>query len=244
MMRASSIAAGLALALAPSITLAQSPQAVTGVSQISPRAGVGDDAAVAQIGHRSARTVVTISQPISPAGPTDLNTPQTAAHTLTTQVNTDTSPTPRQTQLTFGPAVADAPASPTNREEGRNTATQALTGRDRCDPREATTTGGVCRGVIETRSAEFTAPDIQPLSPEQRLMISQRALAENGQDTLRATRRLARGDVDDTNAGMAIASMVAVSTMGGREEPESIEPSATDAIVAGIVASLGGQTPQ
>ena len=246
-MRAPSIAACLALALTPSIADAQSTQAgaVTGVDQIGARAQAGNDAAVAQIGRRTGATSVTTSQPAPSSSPNDFSAPQAVAHTTPTQINTNASPAPRQTQLTFGPAVADAPSSPTNRAEGRNTATQALTGRDRCDPRETVTARGICREVIETRSAEFKAPDVQPLSPEQRLMVSQRALAENSQDVGRATRRLANGDVDDSNAGMAIASMVAAAAgQGPDEEPVRAEPSATDAIVAGIVASLGGQTPQ
>lgn len=245
MMRAPSIAACLALALTPSIADAQSSRtgAAAGVDQIGARTPAGHDASVSQIGRRA--EAVTTSQPVPPTRPNEFSAPDATAWATPAQINANADPATRQTQLTFGPAVADAPSSPTNRAEGRNTTTQTLTGRDRCDPRATTTSGGVCRDVIETRSAEFKAPDMQPLSPEQRLIVSQRDLAENSQDVGRATRRLANGDVDDTNAGMAIASIVSSSsTQGQDEEPARAQPSATDAIVAGIVASLGGQPPQ
>jgi hypothetical protein len=248
-MRAPSIAACLALALTPSIANAQSSQAgaAAGVDQIGARASAGHDASVSQIGRRNGTgaAAVMTSQPVPPTRPNEFSAPETTAYSTPAQINANADPAPLQTQLTFGPAVADAPSSPTNRAEGRNTTTQTLTGRDRCDPRGTPTANGVCREVIETRSAEFKAPDIQPLSPEQRLIVSQRDLAENSQDVGRATRRLANGDVDDTNAGMAIASIIsASSTQGQDEEPARAQPSATDAIVAGIVASLGGQPPQ
>lgn len=246
-MRAPSIAACLALGLTPSIADAQSSQAgaAAGVDQIGARTSGRHDASVSQIGRQTGTAAVTTSQPVPSKRPNEFAAPQATAYATPAQINANADPAPRQTQLTFGPAVADAPSSPTNRAEGRNTATQTLAGRDRCDPRGTTAAAGVCREVIETRSAEFKAPDTQPLSPEQRLIVSQRALAENSQDVGRATRRLANGDVDDTNAGMAIASIMASSARQEQEEePAPNQPSATDAIVAGIVASLGGQPPQ
>lgn len=244
-MRVFSIAACLACALAPSIALAQTARtgSFTAVDQIGLRDPAGDGAAVAQIG-RDRAAAATVRDSTSSAQHNEFAAPPTAAHAPPSQINANTRQAPSPAQLTFGPAVADAPSSPTRRAEGLNTTTQTLTGRDRCDPRETGAAGGICREVIETRAAEFKAPDVQPLSPEQRLMVSQRALTDNNQDLGRATRRLANGDVDDTNAGMAIASLAVASTsQQPDEEPESAEPSATDAIVAGIVASLGGQSP-
>ncbi len=148
-------------------------------------------------------------------------------------------------QLTRGRPSAEAPISGTDRREGRNTRMEVLEGQDRCDPQKPGLPGERCRDVIETRAAEFRAPEVQPLSPEQRLLVAQRELAPASRDAGTAARRLANGEIDDSNAALAVASLA----LGGRPPPddgrkeEPMEPSAVDAIVAAIVSGMGANPP-
>lgn len=149
-------------------------------------------------------------------------------------------------QLTRERPTAEAPVSGTDRRQSRNTEAEALVGEDRCDPEQPTLPNGRCRHVIETRAAEFRAPDIQPLSPEQRLLVAQRELAPASRDAGTAARRLANGEIDDSNAALAVASMA----LGGRppsdndRKGETVEASAVDAIVSAIISSMGATPPR
>lgn len=155
--------------------------------------------------------------------------------------------------VTSAPSAGPAPTT-AQRMAGRDTTTERPQGPDRCDPRardrEArdgdASAGGlnVCARVIETRALDFPAPNPEPLSPEQRLLVTQRELNPMARDVSSATRRLAEGDVDESNAGLAVASMTLArpATMTDDEDEPAADTSVTDAIVAGVLAAVG-QTP-
>ncbi|RZJ37101.1 MAG: hypothetical protein EON87_22695 [Brevundimonas sp.] len=97
--------------------------------------------------------------------------------------------------------------------------------------------------MIETRAGDFPAPDPQPLSAEQRLLVAQRELNPQARDVTSATRRLADGNIDESNAGLAVASLTMGQTQRPSEDEEQpVDSSVTDAIVAGVLAVIG-QTP-
>lgn len=148
-------------------------------------------------------------------------------------------------QLTRERPSAEAPISGVDRREGRNTRTEVLTGEDRCDPEQPGLPGDRCRHVIETRAAEFRAPEVQPLSPEQRLLVAQRELAPASLDAGTAARRLANGEIDDSNAALAVASLAlgGSPTKEDRKE-EATAPSAVDAIVSAIMSGMGAPPPR
>lgn len=148
-------------------------------------------------------------------------------------------------QLTAAQPSADAPTAGTRRVQGRDTTADALAGDDRCDPQARENTDDRCARVIETRSGEFRAPETSPLSPEQRLLIAQRAPQDRPRDVSDAARRLGNGELDDSDASLAIASLALAQPIAPPEEkrPEEAMPSVTDAIVAGIVSMMGIDRP-
>lgn len=145
--------------------------------------------------------------------------------------------------LNAGPASAEAPPSPARPSDSRNTNTAALSGTDRCDPQQGPLPVR-CDEVIEARASEFRAPDTEPLSAEQRLLASQRELRPTSTDFSTATRRLASGEIDNSEAALAVASVALQDRqLPTRDEEIPEEPSALDAIVAGITTLVGGQQP-
>lgn len=138
---------------------------------------------------------------------------------------------------------ADAPTALTRRSEGRNTSAAVPSGPDRCDPRIRPQPAG-CDRVIEARAGEFQSPDHQPLSAEQRLLASQRELRPATSDLNAATRRLGNGELDESSLELAVASIALRGPVVQPEEEEvASEPSAIDAIVAGITTLVTGQPP-
>ena len=145
--------------------------------------------------------------------------------------------------LSAGPANAEAPPSPARRSDGRNTNTAVLTGTDRCDPQQGPLPVR-CDDVIEARASEFRPPETEPLSAEQRLLATQRERRPSSTDFGTATRRLASGEIDTSDAALAVASVALQERQPpARDEEVPDEPSALDAIVAGITTLVGGQTP-
>jgi hypothetical protein len=98
-----------------------------------------------------------------------------------------------------------------------------------------------CARVIETRAAEYPAPDPEPLSPEQRLLATQNGQRAPLTSLDAAARRLANGEIDGSNAALAVASM-ALNPPAKPEEEEAapaLDPG-TQAIVSGIVGAIVG----
>lgn len=170
-------------------------------------------------------------------------TPAPSSGASAAPVSQLTAETPRVdagAQLNSGPRTAEAPASSATPSQSRNIATATPTGPDRCDPQAALRDGADCARVIETRAAEFTPPDHQPLSAEQRLLATQRELRPASTDIGVATRRLGNGEFDDATAALAVASIALGPTTADDEKEEEALPSATEAIVAGIVNMMTG----
>lgn len=143
-------------------------------------------------------------------------------------------------QINQSKPTAEATPSGSTRAQGRNLRTEALTGEDRCDPQSpvAETAGDACQNVIETRSAEFVSPDVEPLSPEQRLIVTQNAADYEGRDPASATRRLANGEIDVTNAGVAATIMGQSQPPPSHSEPTLPEDMVTNSIVSAIVSGM------
>jgi hypothetical protein len=148
-------------------------------------------------------------------------------------------------QLAPATHTAEPPPALSSPVQGRNTAAPALAGRDRCDPATPAARTRQCARVIENRAAEYSAPDHSPLSPEQRLLAAQREAEAAPSDISAAARRLASGRTDSSDAAVALAN-ITLSTPRDKdrdEEAASSEPSAVDALVAGILAQTGATGP-
>lgn len=138
-----------------------------------------------------------------------------------------------------GPAPSAA-----QRAQGRVTAVTRPDGPDRCDPQSPRASSEVCTRVIEARAGEFTSPDFQPLSAEQRLLEMERQQRRAANDPASAARRLANGEFDESNAALAVASMTLRAPEEDERTPEpTAEASAIDAIVAGITTLITGAPP-
>ena len=238
-MRVGLAIAGLMVLAAPGVVLAQS--ASVSVDQL----GAGDARTATQQISGVSRAVVPAERGDRSAFTESLAaTRATSAPQPVSQLTTETPTAQPGAQLNNDGPRADAPVSGTNRAQGRNTTAEALAGHDRCDPRSPDEQIRSCARVIETRSAEFSAPEVNPLTPEQRLLVAQRELTERNRDVGDAVRRLGNGDVDYDNVGIIVASQgMGASAPAEEERPESTEPSATDAIVSAIVNSMGVQQP-
>lgn len=164
-----------------------------------------------------------------------------------TQLTGERGRTDAGVQLTSAAPDAGPAPSAAARLAGRNTTVDRPNGPDRCDPRAdarpAPGAAPVCARVIETRAGDFPAPDTEPLSAEQRLMVAQRPLTPMTRDLGSATRRLADGNVDESNAGLAVASLALGQPAPGRDDEEEpvADTSVTDAIVAGVLSAIGQQ---
>lgn len=148
-------------------------------------------------------------------------------------------------QLSTEPGGVGPAPSAAARAQGRVTTVVTPRGPDRCDPHRGRVLPEGCERVIEARAGDFPAPDPQPLSAEQRLLATQRELRTMSLDVGTATRRLANGQIDDSTAALAVASMA----LGNRapadddDEEPAADTSAIDAIVAGITTLVTGAPP-
>jgi len=147
-------------------------------------------------------------------------------------------------QLTTARPITDAPASGSTRRQGRNTTTDVPAGTDRCDPQNAQSSTEACDTIIENRAAEFTPPDTEPLSAEQSLMASQNLMIDGGHDITSATRRLANGDVDSSNAGVAVSAYATDPANQPADQSASKDNQVTDAIIGTVIGSLQGSSSQ
>lgn len=238
-------AGGLIVAL---LALAGSVQAQEAVRQAEIFA---DQLSAPRAGSLSAPSQISRGAPLSsgPSQPVDRMLPSVSAADRATRPGTEQQLTEEPsganpgTQLTTGRPTAGPAPTAAHRAMGRITTVDRPQGDDRCDPRAVRGEAGICARVIETRAGDFPAPDPQPLSAEQRLLVAQRELNPQARDVTSATRRLADGNIDESNAGLAVASLTMGQTQRPSEDEEQpVDSSVTDAIVAGVLAVIG-QTP-
>lgn len=222
-----------------------------GMASAQPRAND-----VEQIGDASERRVEQIS-----TGSRDVTTERRAppAASPPSQLSSEAESRGTSRQLTTEARNADAPrqlyrggrtAQPSEAlsrpAEGRSADLVVLEGEDKCDPAKAEAQRDPeCRAVIERRAAQYNSPEAPVLSPEQKLLIEQRA-GDRGLGTRDATRRLAKtGDDADSLDAQAIASVVltqpAPPPVARPEEPA--EPDAAQALIDAIVAGATQQPP-
>lgn len=148
-------------------------------------------------------------------------------------------------QLSTEPGGVGPAPSAAARAQGRVTAVVTPRGPDRCDPQRGRILPQGCDRIIEGRAGDFPAPDPQPLSAEQRLLATQRELRPMSLDVGTATRRLANGQIDDSTAALAVASMALGNRAPANDDDEepATDTSAIDAIVAGITTLVTGAPP-
>lgn len=145
-------------------------------------------------------------------------------------------------QLAQGQPSAGPTPSAAARSAGRNLDFETPDGPDRCDPR-AERLAQVCARVIETRAQDFPAPSVEPLSPEQRLLVAQRELPDQSRAVSDQTRRLGAGRIDEDNIALAVASMSQSPSRPAEDDEPAAESAVADAIVSAVVSLVGGPTP-
>lgn len=162
-----------------------------------------------------------------------------------TQLNQEAATAEAGRQLSTEPGGVGPAPSAAARAQGRVTAVVTPRGPDRCDPQGGRVLPEGCEKVIEARAGDFPAPDPQPLSAEQRLLATQRELRPMSLDVGTATRRLASGQVDDSTAALAVASMTLSNRdpVNDNDEESVTDTSTIDAIVAGITTLVTGAPP-
>ena len=109
-------------------------------------------------------------------------------------------PFERPQQLNEQRATAEAPSGPASPFPRRATV-DPVSGDDSCDPaRAGAQSDEVCANRIETRADEFAPAPAPVLSAEERLMGTE---GEPGEDAEASARRLASGDVQNSEAAEA-----------------------------------------
>lgn len=163
----------------------------------------------------------------------------------TSQVSAERRAAPPPDQLSRGPKTAQPPQPLSRPAEGRQSAVERLVGADRCDPAKPNLPRS-CAMVIENRSAEFTRPDPNGLSPEQRLLLEQE-VREGALDPVRGARRLAvTGDSDQSLAAMGVAAAVMRPKEDAADNDKPNEDVAKAAEIVGAIINqpLNPQPPQ
>lgn len=223
--------------------LAQDPDAATHIQQMNRTARSSDAAEAGQVSAGAGRL-----QPVPVAATPDrviggsIATPAPA--TPVVQLSREGRTAEPVTQLASEDGDPGPAPSAEQRAQGRVTAVARPDGPDRCDPQSTQRTEAVCDRVIEARAGEFSSPDFQPLSPEQRLLATERSQRRAESDPGSAARRLANGEFDESNAALAVASMTLRPSEEEKKTPEPVaESSAIDAIVAGITTLVTGAPP-
>ncbi|QYF87819.1 hypothetical protein [Brevundimonas sp. PAMC22021] len=239
MIRSAAVFAAVLLASGAAVGQDGSGVAITQTNPTRP--GSSDAARAAQVGAPAA--------PLPQAEPRPRDrtvsgsTPPADGPVPYTQVTGERGQAYSRLDLATGRPSAEAPASPARRAEGRNTSTVVPTGPDRCDPQNAQALAA-CARVIETRAGDFPAPNPEPLSPEQRLLATQNEQRTAPNDLGAAARRLANGEVDGSNAALAVASMALNRPAPDEEDAETPAlDAATQAIVAGVIGVIGAGAP-
>lgn len=185
-------------------------------------------------------TDTAVDQIVAPAHSAVTAAPQVGASVRTVPPATVAPKTSAARQLSENRRSAAAPPSGSTRKQGRNTHTEALQGTDICDPQNGQT-DEACKHVIETRSDEFSPPQSESLSAEQSLMVSQQK-TDSGRDVTSATRRLANGDIDASNAGLAVSVLGTTTSATDDSTAQMQSNPTTDAIVSAVVNMVQGAT--
>ena len=137
---------------------------------------------------------------------------------------------PDQAQFNTQPRSAEPPQGP-DVPFPKRTTLEAVSGDDRCDPRQPdAASAALCQDRIEQRAAEFAPPPPREVSLEERLMADQDV---RGDDAAAAARRLAAGGVQSSAAAQAYvftnsppASPPASSTQVSAETQRAIDAAA------------------
>lgn len=223
--------------------LAQEHNPATHIQQMDPTAPARDAAEARQIGAPTVRLrpmLVDAAPDRAVGAPPAATTPDATLD----QVSREGPTADPVSQLASADADPGPAPSAEQRAQGRVTAVSRPDGPDRCDPQSPRPPSTACDRVIEARAGEFSSPDFQPLSAEQRLLATERQQRRTESDPASAARRLANGEFDESNAALAVASM----TMGlPAEEEKQPAPTASstaiDAIVVGITTLVTGAPP-
>ena len=162
----------------------------------------------------------------------------------TPQVTSERRQTRPPEQLSRLGKTAQAPQPLSRPVDGRQTAVERLNGSDLCDPAVAKLPKSRCRAVIENRSAEFSRPTPNPLSPEQRLLLEQE-VREGALDSQNGARKLARsGQAEESLAAMGIAATVLQRTDKPEEREDDNVKKAAEIVGAVIGQPLTPPPPQ
>lgn len=155
--------------------------------------------------------IVEPALPAPPAGPLDqLNTEPAQAAAVPDQPPPQ--PFQRPAQLNDQKATAEAPAGPPT-PWPRRAVVDPVTGEDVCDPANpAAADTEACADRIETRAAEFAPPP----SAEDRLLAETEAA---GDDARASARRLAEGDVQNSDAAQAYVYTSGLTAQGATSAP-------------------------
>ncbi|HST91232.1 MAG TPA: hypothetical protein VLJ13_03460 [Brevundimonas sp.] len=222
---------------------AQEPTPATHIQQMNRAARSSDDTEAGQVSAAAARL-----QPIPAAAAPDRLIGGSAGAARPTasldQLSREGRTAEPASQLANREADPGPAPSAAQRAQGRVTTVTRPGGPDRCDPQSALRMAVVCDRVIEARAGEFSSPTFEPLSPEQRLLATEREQRRPASDPGSAARRLANGELDESNAALAVASMTLRSPPDEEKTAEpTAESSAIDAIVAGITTLVTGAPP-
>ncbi|HVF94274.1 MAG TPA: hypothetical protein VM900_08165 [Sphingomonas sp.] len=224
---------------------------------LTPAAAAAQDqrGRVEQIGDRDNRRqpteqVETVPARASAAAPAQLSTERRSADGAA-QLTARSRETRGSPQLSTGPASAEASAALSTPAQGRTAAVTRVEGSDRCGRPDAAFDPG-CRDILENRADEFARRDPNPLTPEQRLLIEQRARQARMTTPGGAAQRLAEQGDAGSEAGQGIASVVLARPVD--ERPARPSAAATpgdpgglgdiaDAIISGILTLPAAPPP-
>jgi hypothetical protein len=148
-------------------------------------------------------------------------------------------------QLYKGARTAQPSEALSKPSEGRTGQVTPVHGKDRCDRESGDEhKRAACARVIETRSAEFARPDPATLSPEQRLLVEQRARDAGNFGAVRrlATTGLAAGSVEEQ--GVASYAINTAPTPTEEAPKEDMISAESAAIINAIVGAATGAPPQ
>lgn len=150
-------------------------------------------------------------------------------------------------QLSNEGKTARAPGPLSQPSDGHQVGVDRLAGADRCDPTERSLPKSTCSKVIENRASEFARPDVNALSPEQRLLLEQE-VREGVLDAQSGARRLSQtGEADESLAAMGVAAVVLrpkEDPPAPKSERDEDAAKATEIIGAIIGASPAPPPPQ
>lgn len=215
-------------ALAQDATRGQDDRTV--IDQIAPLAPA--DKAVAPVGGAADRDV----------DPGDQLSGGAAAKQPVAQLSREKKTADPGRQLYRGKRTAKASTPLSTPEEGRKQEVVRLKGSDRCDTaKQGARHDPDCANVIENRSAEYARPSPTALSPEQRLLIYQRAREEAATGSGSAGHVRQALDPDDLEAqGVASLVLPRDQTEKPADKPAE-EPSMADQAVLDIVQAITQQ---